>query len=292
MARRGTLTSPDKLVYPGKKITKQQVADYYRAVADRLLPEVARRPLSVLRCPDGVAGTCFFQKHHADALGGAVHAVPIREKDGGSEDYVYIEDADGLLDLIQMNVLELHPWGSRVDDLERPDRLVFDLDPGEGVDWNAIKAAAREVRARLDEAGLESFLRLSGGKGLHVVVPIAPGPDWATAKAFCEAFADAMARRSPDRYVATASKAKRKGVIFIDWLRNGRGATSVASWSLRAREAAGVAVPLRWGELGRARSGSDYDLARALRRAASLKRDPWEGWEAAGRQQLPRLDRG
>ncbi len=160
------------------------------------------------------------------------------------------------------------------------------------MDWNAIKAAAREVRDRLGEAGLESFLRLSGGKGLHVVVPIAPGPDWATAKGFCEAFADALAQRSPDRYVATASKAKRKGVIFIDWLRNGRGATSVASWSLRAREAAGVAVPLRWDELGRAKSGSDYDLPRALRRAASLKRDPWEGWEEAGRQQLPRLDAG
>ena len=285
------LTSPDKLIYPGKEITKQQVADYYRAIADRLLPEVGRRPLSMLRCPEGVAGTCFFQKHHADTLGAAVHAVPIREKDGGSEDYVYIEDVNGLLDLVQMNVLELHPWGSRIDDVEHPDRLVFDLDPGEGVDWGAIKAAARDVRDRLAEAGLQSFLRLSGGKGLHVVVPIAPGPDWASAKAFCEAFADAMAMRSPDRYVATASKARRKGVIFIDWLRNGRGATSVASWSLRAREAAGVAMPLRWDELGRAKSGSDYDLQRALRRAASLRRDPWEGWEKAGRQQLPRLAR-
>ena len=286
------LTSPDKLLYPGKKITKQQVADYYRAVAGRLLPEVARRPLSMLRCPEGVAGTCFFQKHHADALGAAVHAVPIREKDGGAEDYVYIEDVNGLLDLVQMNVLELHPWGSRIDDVEHPDRLVFDLDPGEGVDWNAIKAAARDVRDRLADAGLHSFLRLSGGKGLHVVVPIAPGPGWPAAKAFCEAFADAMAVRSPDRYVATASKAKRKGVVFIDWLRNGRGATSVASWSLRAREAAGVAMPLRWEELGRAKSGSDYDLERALRRAASLRRDPWEGWEKACRQSLPRLGAG
>lgn len=281
------LTSPDKLIYPGKKITKQQVADYYRAVAGRLLPEVVRRPLSMLRCPEGAAGTCFFQKHHADTLGGAVHAVPIREKDGGHEDYVYIEDANGLLDLVQMNVLELHPWGSTIDDVEHPDRLVFDLDPGEGVDWSAIKAAARDVRDRLAEIGLEGFLRLSGGKGLHVVVPIAPGPEWSRAKAFCEAFADAMATRSPDRYVATASKAKRKGVIFIDWLRNGRGATSVASWSLRAREAAGVAMPLRWDELGRAKSGSDYDLERALRRASSLRNDPWSGWEKACRQVLP-----
>lgn len=287
-ARAGSrLTSPDKLIYPGRKITKQRVADYYRAVAGRLLPEVARRPLSMLRCPDGVDGTCFFQKHHANSLGDGVHAVPIREKDGGSEDYVYIEDAAGLLALVQMNVLELHPWGATIDDLEHPDRLVFDLDPGAGVEWSAIRAAARDVRDRLAAVGLDSFLRLSGGKGLHVVVPIAPGPDWDRAKGFCGAFADAMALHAPDRYVATASKAKREGVIFIDWLRNARGATSVASWSLRARESAGVAMPLRWDELGRAKSGSDYDLDRALRRAASLKEDPWKGWDEACGQRLP-----
>ena len=285
------LTSPDKLIYPAEKITKQQVADYYRAIAPQLLPEVARRPLSMLRCPDGLKGQCFFQKHHADTLGPNVHAVPIREKGvGGLEDYVYIEDVEGLLDLVQMNVLELHPWGSRVEDVEHPDRLVFDLDPGEGVEWPALKAAARDIRARLEEIGMRGFLRLSGGKGLHVVVPIAPGPSWTEAKAFCEAFADALATQAPDRYVATASKAKRKGVIFIDWLRNGRGATSVASWSLRARAGAGVAVPLRWDELGRTRSGADYDLTRALRRAAGLRKDPWEGWDKATRQKLAGFD--
>ncbi len=281
------LSSPGKLVYPAEKITKQQVADYYRAIAPQLLPEVAGRPLSMLRCPDGVKGPCFFQKHHADSLGDHVHAVPIREKGvGATEDYVYIDDVAGLLDLVQMNVLELHPWGSRVDDVEHPDRLVFDLDPGEGVKWPAIKAAARDIRARLEEIGMRGFLRLSGGKGLHVVVPIAPGPGWAEAKAFCEAFADALATQAPDKYVATASKAKRKGVIFIDWLRNGRGATSVASWSLRARAGAGVAVPLRWDELGRTKSGADYNLERALRRAAGLRKDPWEGWERATKQKL------
>jgi bifunctional non-homologous end joining protein LigD len=281
------LSSPGKLIYPAEKITKQQVADYYRAIAPQLLPEVAGRPLSMLRCPDGVKGQCFFQKHHADTLGGNVHAVPIREKGIGSlEDYVYIDDVAGLLDLVQMNVLELHPWGSRVEDVEHPDRLVFDLDPGEGVKWPAIKAAARDIRARLEEIGMQGFLRLSGGKGLHVVVPIAPGPSWSEAKAFCEAFADALATQAPDKYVATASKAKRKGVIFIDWLRNGRGATSVASWSLRARPGAGVAVPLRWDELGRTKSGADYNLERALRRAAGLRKDPWEGWEQALGQKL------
>ena len=285
------LSSPEKLIYPAEKITKQQVAEYYRAVAARLLPEVVQRPLSLLRCPEGVQGQCFFQKHHAASLGERVHAVTIREKDGARAEYVYIDDIDGLLDLVQMNVLELHPWGARIEDVEHPDRLVFDLDPGDGVPWSAVRAGARDVRARLDEIGMAGFLRLSGGKGVHVVVPIAPGPGWDEAKAFCEAFADAMATQSPDRYVATASKAKRGGVIFIDWLRNSRGATSVASWSLRARPGAAVAMPLAWGELGRSQSGADYPMPVALRRAARLRSDPWEGegWQAALGQQLTSL---
>jgi len=245
-----------------------------------------RRPLSVVRCPDGI-GECFFQKHHAAKLGVNVHAVAIREKDGGKEDYLYVDGIEGVIDLVQMNVLELHPWGARIDDVEHPDRLIFDLDPGEGVDWKAITRAARDVRARLSAMGLESFLRLSGGKGLHVVLPIRPGPDWAQAKAFCESLADAMVEQAPDRYVATASKAKRGGLIFIDWLRNSRGATSVTSWSLRARPQAGVAMPLAWSELGRTRSGHDYPLPRALRRARTLRREPWEGWTKATRQKLP-----
>ena len=286
------LTNPDKLIYPELKITKQQVFDYYREAAPQLLAELANRPLSLVRCPDGIAGQCFFQKHHARTLGQNVRTVPIKEKDGSREDYLYVDNADGVLELVQMNVLEFHPWGSQVGDVERPDRLVFDLDPGEGVDWNAIKAAARDVRARLEELGLQTFLRLSGGKGLHVVLPIRPGPDWDEAKAFCEAFANAMSLRSPDKYVATAVKAKRTGVIFIDWLRNGRGATSVTNWSLRARKEAGVAVPLAWSELGRTKSGHDYPLERALRRLAGQRQDPWvaEGWGKATQQALVSLD--
>jgi len=282
------ITSPDKVVYPELGITKQEVVDYYRAVAPKLLPELVHRPLSILRCPDGI-GQCFFQKHHAATLGSSVRSVPIREKDGGEEDYLYVDEAEGVINLVQMNVLELHPWGARIDDVERPDRLIFDLDPGEGVDWKAIVAAALDVRARLSKLGMESFARLSGGKGLHVVLPIRPGPDWADAKAFCEAFADRMVEEAPDRYVATASKAKRGGVIFIDWLRNSRGATSVASWSLRARPEAGVALPLAWSELGRTRSGHDYPLPRALRRAKAQRTDPWMGWARATRQKLATL---
>ncbi len=284
------LSSPDKIIYPELGITKQQVADYYRAVAPLLLPEIEKRPLSLLRCPDGLKGQCFFQKHHAETLGANVRSVPIREKDGGSEKYLCVDGVEGVLDLVQMNVLELHPWGARIEDIEHPDRLVFDLDPGEGVDWKTIVTAARDVRARLEEIGLESFVRLSGGKGLHVVLPIKPGPSWIQGKGFCEAFADAMATQAPERYVATATKAKRRGVIFIDWLRNARGATSVASWSLRARKEAGVAMPLAWSELGRTKSATDFPMERAMRRAASLRKDPWVGWEMAAKQKLVELD--
>ncbi|MBN6112964.1 DNA ligase D [Xanthomonas bonasiae] len=279
------ITHPERVVYPGAGISKGEVADYYRAIAPWLLQEVAGRPLSLLRCPDGAGGECFFQKHNNRALGEHVHAIALKQK-SGTEDYLYIDDLAGLLELVQMNTLELHPWGSTVDDPEHPDRLVFDLDPGEGVSWAQIKAAAREIRTRLRETGLESFVRLSGGKGLHVVVPIVPGADWEQARDFCEAFAQALAASAPDRYVATMSKAKRTGVIFVDWLRNGRGNTSVCSWSLRAREHATVAVPLRWEELARIASPQAFPLAKALQRAARLREHPWKEMDKL-RQRLP-----
>jgi bifunctional non-homologous end joining protein LigD len=281
------LTHPERIVYPRQKLSKGDVADYYRRMARWILPEVARRPLSLLRCPDGAGKACFFQKHHGPGLGDAVHAVPLQQK-SGREDYVYIDDARGLLQLVQMNTLELHPWGATVDDPEHPDRLVFDLDPGEGVRWAQVKAGARDVRDRLQQIGLQSFVRLSGGKGVHVVVPLQPKADWEQAKAFCEAFAQAMALEQPDRYVATMSKAKRTGVIFIDWLRNTRGATSVCSWSLRARDTAGVAVPLRWEELARVSAADAFPMAKALARAKRLKGDPWQGIERL-KQTLPSL---
>jgi bifunctional non-homologous end joining protein LigD len=282
------ITSPDRVVYPDCGITKGQVAEYYRAIADRILPELADRPLSLVRCPDGAAGTCFFQKHHAPSLGAHVRVIPLRQK-SGEEDYFYVRDAAGLLELVQMNALEFHPWGSKVAAPERPDRLVFDLDPDPGIEWKRVQAAARDVRAQLAEFGLQSFLRLSGGKGLHVVVPIRPVADWDAAKDFSEAFARSLEARKPDAYVATMSKAKRAGRIFVDWLRNSRGATSVTSWSLRARPGAPVAVPLRWEELGRVRAGNQFGLEAALARARRLRVDPWDGI-ATLRQTLPKLD--
>jgi bifunctional non-homologous end joining protein LigD len=283
-----TITHASRVVYPDSKITKGDVAAYYTAVAPWILPELIERPLSMLRCPGGVGGECFFQKHHAATLGGSVKAIPLKEKDAGVDDYVYIRDLQGLLELVQMNTLEFHPWGSRVDKPDAPDRIVFDLDPAEGVAWKSVVAAAREIRARLEEIGLESFVRTSGGKGLHVVVPFRRGADWPSVKQFCESFADAMVALHPLQYIATASKAQRKGKIFIDWLRNARGATSVCNWSLRARAGAPVTMPLHWDELGRIRSGAAFDLKKALKRAAGLKDDPWSGI-ATTKQRLPKF---
>ncbi|PPU68961.1 non-homologous end-joining DNA ligase [Xanthomonas pisi] len=281
-----TITHPERVVFPALGISKGDVVDYYRAVAPLVLAEIARRPLSLLRCPDGAGGDCFFQKHQGKQLGAHIAAIALKQK-SGTEDYIYVEDAAGLLELVQMNTLELHPWGSRTDDPEHPDRLVFDLDPGEEVAWPEVVAAARDIRAKLRSAGLESAVRLSGGKGLHVVVPIVPEAGWEQARDFCEAFAQALAAHAPERYVATMSKAKRHGVIFVDWLRNGRGNTSVCSWSLRAREKATVAVPLRWEELGRISGPDAFPIDKAVQRARRQRVDPWAEVLAV-KQRLPR----
>lgn len=282
------LTSPDRVVFEGASYTKRDVVEYYRAVADWMLPELVRRPLSLVRCPDGTTGQCFFQKHHADALGDDVRSIELQQK-SGVEPYLYVDDIEGVTDLVQMNALEFHPWGSRIEAPELPDRLVFDLDPGEGTGWPDVLRGARDVRDRLRRLGLENFVRLSGGKGVHVVVPIATGPSWDEVRAFCDRFAATMAEEAPARYVATMSKAKRPGRIFIDWLRNSRGSTSVASWSLRARKGAPVAVPIRWEDLGRVDGPAAFDLDAARRRAARLRKDPWEGFAGLA-QELPTLE--
>ncbi len=260
------LSSPTRLVYPDEGYTKQDVFDYYLAAAPMLLEEIGGRLLSIVRCPDGITGQHFFQKHARSGFGEAVHDFALVENDGDEASYFYVDDVEGLMTLVQMNALEFHPWGSRIDALEQPDRIVFDLDPDPSIGWPDIKAAAKDVRERLAEVGLESFPKLSGGKGVHVVAPLKPRADWEQVRRFSEAFADAMEKEAPDRYVATMSKAKRKGRIFIDWLRNGRGATSVASWSLRARAGAPAAVPLTWAELARVRTPQRYTLKDAARR--------------------------
>ncbi|WP_448100404.1 non-homologous end-joining DNA ligase [Luteibacter jiangsuensis] len=272
-----TITHPERPVFGEGGPSKGEVAAYYEAAGHWMLPELRGRPLSLVRCPQGAMGPCFFQKHHADTLGEHVRSVTLEEKDGSAAEYIYVDDVRGVLELVQMNTLEFHPWGSRVDDPDKPDRMIFDLDPAKGVEWKAVVAGARMIRERLSASGLESFVRTSGGKGLHVVAPIRRGPSWEKVKAFCEGVADALVAEKPALYIAEASKAKREGLIFIDWLRNTRGATSVTGWSLRARPGAPVAMPLRWEEIARLKTGGAFDMKKALKRAKTLEADPWEG---------------
>ena len=280
-----TLSSPDRVVYPDVGITKRQVFDYYAAVAERLLEDSGERLMSVVRCPDGIQGERFFQKHLGPAFGKSLHRVEIAENDGKLAEYAWLDDLPGVLSLAQMNVIEFHPWGSKVKTLEKPDRLIFDLDPDPGIGWPKIKAAARELRDELDALGLTSFPRLSGGKGVHLVVPIAKRYSWDQSRDFCDRFAHAMEERAPQRYVATMSKAKREGRVFIDWLRNGRGATAVSSFSLRARPGAPVAMPVTWDEFAKVRAPDRFKLKDAVKRVDA----PIWDLASAKDQKLPKL---
>ena len=278
------ISNRDRVIFPESGQTKGELADYYAAVAPLMLPFAANRPVSLVRCPQGRAKKCFFQKHDSGSFGKAVHQVPIREKDGGSEDYIYVEDAQGLLACVQMGTIEFHGWASRADAVERPDRMIFDLDPDEGMDFARVKGAAQDIRARLSDIGLVSFAMLSGGKGVHVVVPLTPGHDWDAHKDFASRFAQALSTAEPDRFVATMSKAKRKDKIFIDWLRNQRGSTAVLPYSARARPGAPVAIPIDWDELDGMKDAHPFSIKDAdtlVERAASLK-----GWGFAT-QTLP-----
>ncbi|WP_029005457.1 DNA ligase D [Azorhizobium doebereinerae] len=276
---RVTLTHPDRLYWPDAGVTKAGLADYYAEVWRWMGPHVTGRPLALVRCPEGTAGACFFQKH---VWRGASKAIRLARDplDESGQDLVAIDDLDGLTGLVQAGVLEVHPWGATLADLEHPDQMIFDLDPGEGVAWPAIAAAAREVRARLAQAGLESFVKTSGGKGLHVVAPLVPKAGWDAVKGFAKDLAVAMAKDRPEAYVAVVTKAKRRGRILIDYLRNGRGATAVAPYSTRARAGAPVAMPVAWDEVedvGPARFTVDTAPARLL----NLPRDPWADFRAA-----------
>jgi bifunctional non-homologous end joining protein LigD len=274
-----TITHPDRVVFPDDGVTKQDVADYYRAVMDWFLPRVAGRPLSIIRCPEGIGGACFFQKHLLSGLK-RVDTVRLKEESGGSGVYLFVSDAESVIELVQFGTLEFHPWGAIADDPDRADYLVFDLDPDPGVAWSRMVAAARLLRKLLREASLESFVRTTGGKGLHVVVPLNPPCTWDIAKRFAQGFAQALAELHPLEFVAVASKSRRKDRIFVDYLRNARGSTSVASYSLRARAGAPVAVPLRWEELGRVKGGNAFDIHSVPARLARLRKDPWEGFDA------------
>ncbi|GGA52276.1 DNA ligase D [Sphingomonas psychrolutea] len=283
------VSSRDRVIFPESNITKGELADYYAAVSGIMLPWAGNRPISLVRCPQGRAKACFFQKHDAGSFqGDHVHKVPIREKDGSSEDYLYVDDADGLVACVQMGTIEFHGWGSSVETLEQPDRMVFDLDPDEELGFDVVKKAAVDLKEHLAELGLVSFALLSGGKGVHVVVPLTPKAEWPAVKDFADRFARALGEVEPDRFVATMSKAKRKGRIFIDWLRNQRGSTAVLPYVARARPGAPVAAPVSWSELREIETAGRWsvrDAAELIARAAS--RD-LAGWGVAD-QVLPDL---
>jgi bifunctional non-homologous end joining protein LigD len=269
------ITSPAKLIFPEDGISKQQVVDYYLAVMPRLLPEIANRPLSVIRCPNGTGKQCFFQKHHTPGLD-RVDLVRLKEEGGNNANYLVANTADAVLELVQFNSLEFHPWGAHADDPDHADRIVFDLDPGPGVPWDEVKRSALQVRDLLKKLKLKSFLRCTGGKGLHVVVPLNPVVDWPTVKGFAKSFADALAAGEPQRFVSSSTLKIRPKKIFVDYLRNGRGATAVASYSLRARPGAPVALPLAWSELAALKRGDAYTL-REVPALLKKRRDPWAG---------------
>ena len=280
------ITNPDRVIFPEDGITKQDLADYYAAIEALMMVDTARRPVTLIRCPQGRGKHCFFQKHDSGTMGEHVKHVPVREKDGAIEDYLYVDDVRGLLACVQMGTIEFHGWGSRIDPLERPDRLVFDLDPDVGLDFAKVKQAAERLRALLADLGLKSFPLLSGGKGIHVVVPLDATADWPRVKSFAERFSRAVAEAEPERFTANIRKAQRKGRIFLDWLRNQRGATAVLPYSARAREGAPVAAPIAWEELDEYKGGNAFtirDIDRLIDRAGSTL---LAGWGQA-RQALP-----
>jgi bifunctional non-homologous end joining protein LigD len=282
------ISNPDRVIFPESGQTKGELAAYYAQVAPLLLPFAGNRPISLVRCPQGRDKKCFFQKHDSGTFGEYVHHVPVLEKDGGSEDYLYVENAEGLLQCVQMGTIEFHAWGARADAVERPDRMIIDLDPDEGLDFGDVKSAATEIRDRLADLGLTTYAMLSGGKGVHVIAPLTPGHDWEAHKDFARRFAEALALAEPDRFVATMSKAKRKGKIFIDWLRNQRGATAVVPYSARARAGAPVAVPIAWDELDGFDAANGFTIADGAKLLDRANGKRLAGWGFA-EQALPDL---
>ncbi|MDT9597449.1 DNA ligase D [Sphingosinicella rhizophila] len=282
------ITNPDRLIFPDGNVTKGQLADYYRQVGALMSEWTANRPISLVRCPQGREKKCFFQKHDAGSFGKHVHHVPIREKNGKTEDYLYVADVAGILACVQMGTIEFHGWGSKVDDVERPDRLIFDLDPDIGLGFDEVKRAARDLHRHLADMGLQAFPLLTGGKGLHLVVPLTPKAEWPEVKDFAQRFAIALATAEPDRFTANMAKAKRSGRIFLDYLRNQRGATAIMPYSARAREGAPVSAPVSWDELDDMTSGARFtvkDVELLIERASAR---PLQGWGEAS-QVLPNL---
>ena len=275
------ISSPDKVLYPASGLTKLDLARYYEAVGERMLPHVEDRPLTLVRCPDGVAGDCFYQKHGDQHFHESIGRVTITENDGDPRVYTYVDSIQALVAMVQMGVLELHTSNARRDGFERPDRFVIDLDPAPDVPWTRVVESAFQVRDRLEELRLDSWVKTTGGKGLHVVVPLARRHTWDEVKDFTKAFSADLSARNPGKYLIKATIAARKGKIFIDYLRNGRGATSIGAYCIRAKPSGACGVPLRWEELTPALRPDSFTPQVVIERVARMRKDPWDGYWAS-----------
>jgi len=277
------ITHPDRVVYPDPRVTKLMVAEYYAAVGERMLAFIAGRPLAIVRCPDGLAAQCFFQKHVGRYAIPGIDVVRIDESTGRNP-YAVANRVEALVGLAQWNALELHVWGATAPEIERPDTLVLDLDPDPALPWSALVAAARDTRAVLEALDLASFVKTTGGKGLHVVVPLERRSSWDEVRAFARGVAMRLVGRAPERFTATMGEANRRGKIFVDYLRNARGATAVAPYSLRARPGATASTPLSWRELSESTPPSAFTVSTVPKRIVQRK-DPWKDY-GASRQRL------
>ena len=286
------ITNPDRAVFPDVGISKMAVVDYYVLLAEPLMAHMSNRPLSLVRCPQGRGKYCFFQKHDSGAFDESVKHVIIKEASSNPEPYLYIDDIRGAVACLQMGTLEFHAWGSHVGDVERPDRIVFDLDPDPTVTFKTVLDAAFDIRDRLKEMGLETWPMLSGGKGVHVILPIKPEGDWAQIKEFARGFAQKLAGERPREFTAALSKAKREGRIFIDYLRNQRGATAILPYSTRSREGAPVAAPATWRELRSFETGHHFTVADGPELLKRAKRLEAAGWARSDQSLLAALGRG
>jgi bifunctional non-homologous end joining protein LigD len=282
------ISHPDGVLYAEQGITKRELAEYYAAIADHILPFLRGRPLTLVRCPEGEGGACFYQRHDTSFAPPELRRIDVVEPDGDHSVHLTAESAKAVVAMVQMRVLELHTWNARRDRLDRPDRMVLDLDPGPGVPWAGVVGAAFAFRDRLAELGLRSFAKTTGGKGVHVVVPLARRHTWDQVRDFSRALADEAARRAPQHYVEHAAKAERKGRIYVDYLRNAWGASIVAPFSTRSRPGAPVSTPLTWDELRDGAEPLDFTVRTVPVRLAALREDPWAGYAAAARQTLTR----
>ncbi len=268
------ITNPDKIIFESPQVTKADVARYYAKAAKRMIPYMGNRILSIVRCPKGITQSCFYKKHPGPDNKGIV-PIEITENDGDRAVYFYVSDAYGLICEAQMGTVEFHAWGSRIEYLEKPDMMVFDLDPDEGMELEKVRLGVKELKSVLDSLSLKSYLKTSGGKGYHVVVPFKLGADWTVFYDFARRIAELMEQKWPERYTSNVRKDSRKNRIFIDWIRNGRGATSIAPYSIRARSGAKVSMPIAWDELDCV-APDDVTMEDALERIA--KTDPWKNF--------------